>query len=368
MYKKTIYLLTTVLAVLVLGSSSLLGQATFQFTLQPWGTFTTYDHPEKIIENYYKLNTETGIIDLIPGDTIAAYESQQLGVGIRRARLRGKMTKGKAAGFVQFDAATAQMMDAQIDYSMSDNMKLRLGRHVGAGSQAGGHTSHTAIDFVERSIVGRMWASGVGRSDYRTYGLSLIGKTGMFDYQILANNGSNTMNLKPYGTKSSGSATDTGLLPQLDFMVSSKLQSGISLGMHYGLPNEDRINISSATGFVYYTPNDYKAGKIRGKFDFAQVKKHDSGYKGQAMGLGLKGFYRLSDNIEVGAGYESWDPDSEMEKDAFGNVVMGVTYSLDPEHWKDSLFKLTATIKTSEQENQPYDPVIVHMLWQVYMH
>jgi len=343
-------------------------QATFQFTLQPWGSYTTYDHPEEILSEYYQLDSQTGNIDLIPADTIAAYESQQLGVGIRRARLRGKMTKGKASGFVQFAAATATMMDAQIDYTFSKTMKLRLGRHVGAGSQAGGQTSHTAIDFIERSIVGRMWAAGVERSDFRTYGLSILGKTGMFDYQVLANNGSNTLNLKPYGTKSSNSKTDTGLLPQLDFMVSSKLSSGLWLGMHYGLPNENRINISSATGFVYYTPSEYKAGKVRGKFDFAQVENHASGSENTALGIALKGFYRLTDHLEVGAGYENWDPNTDQDKDGFGNILVGLTYSLDPEHWKDSLFKLVTTIKTAEEDNQPYDPVIVHMVWQVYMH
>jgi len=349
-------------------TGTLSAQTPFQFTLQSWGSYTTYDHPEEFIAEYYQLNTQTGEIELVPAETIAAYKSQQLGVGIRRARLRGKMTKGKASAFIQFDAATSQMMDAQIDYSFSENMKLRMGRHVGAGSQAGGQTSHTAIDFAERSIVGRMWAAGVGRKDYRTYGLSLIGKTGMFDYQVLANNGSNTLNLKPYGTKSSNSKTDTDILPQLDFMVSSKLSSGLWLGMHYGLPNENRINKSSTTGFIYYTPNDYKAGNIRCKFDFAQVKNHASGSDEQALGLGLKGFYRLSDHLEIGAGYENWDPNLNQDSDGFGNYLIGLTYSLDPEHWKDSLFKLAATIKTAEKVNQPYDPVIIHMVWQVYMH
>ena len=368
MYKKSIWSLTATLAVLVLGSASLMGQATFQFTLQSWSSYTTYDHPEEIIAEYYQLNTQTGNIELVPAETIEAYKSTQLGVGIRRARLRGKMTKGKASGFVQFDAATATMMDAQIDFALSETMKLRMGRHVGAGSQAGGQTSHTAIDFVERSIVGRMWAAGVGRADYRTYGLSLLGKAGMFNYQVLANNGSNTLNLKPYGTKSGKSKTDTDLLPQLDFMVSSKLSSGLWLGLHYGLSNEKRINKSSATGFVYYTPKDYKAGKIRAKFDFAQVKNHASGSDEQALGLAIKGFYRLSNHLEVGAGYENWDPNTNQDLDGFGNYLVGLTYSLDPEHWKDSLFKLVATIKTSEQDNQPYDPVIIHMVWQVYMH
>ncbi len=351
MRKVTMLISVICLSLSLFGTLS--AQATFQFTIQSWGTYTTYD--------LYDWNADSSILEL-------KETAIQMGVGIRRARLRGKMTKGKASGFVQFDAATATMMDAQIDYAFADNMKLRMGRHVGAGSQAGGQTSHTAIDFAERSIVGRLWASGVGRSDYRTYGLSLIGKTGIIDYQVMANNGSNTLNLKPYGTKSSSSKTDTDIMPQLDFMVASKFESGLWLGAHLGLPNENRINISSATGFVYYTPSEYKVGKIRAKFDYAQVENHESGLENKALGIALKGFYRLSDQLEVGAGYENWDPNTDLEKDGFGNYLVGLTYSLDQEHWKDSLFKLVATIKTAEADNQPYDPVIVHMVWQVYMH
>jgi len=347
---------------------TLSAQATFQFTIQSWGSYTSYDHPEEINSEYHQLNPQTGIIDLIPADTIAAYESQQLGVGIRRARLRGKMTKGKASGFVQFDAATATMMDAQIDYNFTDNLNVRLGRFVGAGSQAGGNTSHTAIDFAERSIVGRLWASAVSRSDYRTYGMAVIGKFNNFNYQILAQNGDGTLNLKPYGTKSSGSDEDTGVIPQLDVAVSTFIGDAINVGLHYGLPNEDRVNVSSATGFLYFKPQDYNTGKFRGKFDFAQVVNHENDQDATSLGWGVGGFYRLSSNMELGAGYQQWDPDTDTKKDAFGNILIGATYSPNPDHWKDTLFKLIATFKTSEVDNEPLDPLVIHLVWQAYMH
>ena len=85
--------------VLFLGSGSLLGQATFQFTIQTWGTYTTYDH--------YDWNADSSALDLTETTT-------QLGVGIRRARLRGKMTKGKASAFVQVDGPSGDLLDAQI--------------------------------------------------------------------------------------------------------------------------------------------------------------------------------------------------------------------------------------------------------------
>jgi len=319
------------------------GQANFQFTLQSWATYTTYEHS-------------------------ADSTTTQLGFGIRRARLRGKMTKGKATGFVQYDAAANVLHDAQIDYAFSKNLKFRMGRFIGPGSQAGGRTSHTVIDFAERSIVGRLWASAVGRSDYRSYGLSVIHKIGVIQYEIMASNGFGSINFKPYNTKSSNSKKNTGNLPQFDFMISSKFSNGLSGGVHFGLPNEERCNISSLTGFLYFHPQQYKKGSFRGKFDYSRVANNVGASAATKFGYGIMGFYKLTDKLEIGSRYEIWDPDKNSNNDVFGNITVGANYSPDPEHWKDMLFKLAATFKTSEEKNQPYDPFIVHFVWQVYMH
>ena len=332
---------------------TLVAQPAFQFTIQSWATYTTYDK--------YELNSDSSALVLDESTT-------QLGNGIRRARLRGKMTKGQVSAFVQYDAVLSYVLDAQIDYKFSDNLTVRMGRFVGAGSQAGGNTSHTAIDFAERSIVGRNWASAVGRSDYRTFGMAIIGKINRFNYQVMAQNGDNSLNLLPYGTKSSNSDEDTGPIPQLDFAISTKLSNGINVGLHYGLPNEDRINVSSATGFFYFKPSDYTKGKFRSKFDFARVVNHNNAQDDVSLGWGLGGFYMLSKKIELGAGYQSWDKNVDVDKDGFGNILLAATYSPDPDHWKDSLFKLVATFKTAEADNEPLDPMIIHVVWQVYMH
>ena len=332
---------------------TLSAQPTFQFTIQSWATYTSYDK--------YEFNSDSSALVLDETTT-------QLGAGIRRARLRGKMTKGNVDAFVQFDAATATMMDAQIDYNFNDNMKVRLGRFVGAGSQAGGITSHTAIDFAERSIVGRKWSSAVGRPDYRTLGMAVIGKFNRFNYQVMAQNGDANLNLIPYGTKSSNSDEDTGAIPQLDFAISSKIGSAMNVGLHYGLPNEDRINVSSATGFFYFKPSDYIKGKFRSKVDFARVVNHANAEDEISMGWGLGGFYLLSEKIELGAGYQTWDKNVDVDKDAFGNILLAASYSPDPDHWKDSLFKLVATFKTAEADNEPLDPLVIHLVWQAYMH
>ena len=343
----------SLLAIFLFASTGLFAQANFQFTIQSWASYTTYDH--------YVMNADSSGKELDETTT-------QFGNGIRRARLRGKMTKGKVTAFVQYDAVSSYVLDAQIDYKFSDNLKMRMGRFVGAGSQAGGNTSHTAIDFAERSIVGRKWASAVGRSDYRTFGMAAIGKFNRFSYQVMANNGDSNLNLKPYGTKSSGSNKDTGAIPQLDIAISTKIGSAMNVGVHYGLPNEDRINVSSVTGFFYFKPSDYSSGNFRSKFDFARVVNHENSEDEVSLGWSLGGFYLLSEKIELGAGYQVWDKNVDVDSDAMGNIVLAATYSPDPEHWKDSLFKLVATFKTAEADNEPLDPMVIHLVWQAYMH
>ena len=66
--------------------------------------------------------------------------------------------------------------------------------------------------------------------------------------------------------------------------------------------------------------------------------------------------------------YEQWDPNVDLAKDTYGNITVGINYSPDPKHWKDTLFKLVATFKTAQAENAPKDPVIIHFMWQLYVH
>ncbi|HCK99641.1 MAG TPA: hypothetical protein DHW42_06005, partial [Candidatus Marinimicrobia bacterium] len=252
----------------ILSNEQLLGQPSFQFTLQTWASYTTYEHS---------------------ADSVTT----QMGFGIRRARIRGEMIKGKFAGFVQYDAAANTLHDARIDYALSKNMKFRMGRFVGPGSQAGGRTSHTVIDFAERSIVGRMWALAVGRDDYRSYGLALIHNLGIIQYEIMASNGDGSINFKPYNTTSDKSKVNTGIFPQLDFMASSKFSNGLSGGVHIGLPDQNRCNVSSLTGFLYFRPRDYKKGSFRGKFDFSRVTDNSGSSAVTSFGYGIMGFFKV---------------------------------------------------------------------------
>ncbi len=359
------FLLSAVITMVI--TSQAIAQAKFEFSLQSWGSYTSYDHAADTADAYYEFDETTGNAVLVPAEITPAYSSTQFGFGIRRARLRGKMSHGKAAAFVQFEAAgSPTLLDARLDYSLSDNLKLRMGRFIGAGSQAGGRTGHTSIDFIERSIVGRNWGAALSRSDYRTYGIGLLGKMNQFKYEITMNNGANTINLKPYNVKSGGSATDTGLLPQIDLMGEMAVSNGINIGASYGLANEDRINRSSATGFVYYKPEDYGSGDVRSKFDLAMVNDVDGDYG--MFGYSVLGAMRMTDKIEVGGRYESWDPNNDVEEDAVSNITIGINFAPNPDKWMDTLFKFDLTYKMAQDSDGVPDPVIAHFMWQMYLH
>ncbi len=318
----------------------------FQFSLQSWASFTTYE---------------------TPGDSInPAATSAQTGFGIRRARLRGKAVSGDAAAFIQYEAVSSAMLDVRLDYQLSPGLTLRMGRFIGPGSQAGGRTGHTSIDFIERSIVGRNWGAAVARSDYHTYGLSLIEKSGRFSYEIMASNGAGDVNLKPYNSKSGGSTTATGYLPQLDFMASMAVGDAIAVGAHYGLANPDRVDKSSATGFVYFRPADYGTGAVRSKLDWAYIG--DNSIKTDLAGVSLLGAYRLTDNLEMGGRVAYWDPNLDGVDDALTNYTIGINFSPDPDHWMDTLFKFDLTVKTTTDPAGIPDPLVAHILWQMYLH
>jgi hypothetical protein len=324
----------------------------FQYTIQSWMTYTTYGH--------YDYNADSSALELKETTT-------QFGWGLRRVRLRGKWAFGEHfVGFVQFETVSPKLLDAQIDVILSDKITLRMGRFIGPGSEAGGRTSHTSIDFAERSIVGRNWAEAVRREDYRTFGLSLIGKAGFLNYEIMASNGDGSVNLRPYNTTSNQSITDTGFMPQLDFMVHSHISECLHAGLHYGLPNEKRVNVSSLTAFFYMQPKEYNKGNIRAKIDFAQVRDKTAGIT--EMGYGAMGFIKFCEKMEFGIGYANWDPDTDMDKDGCGNITVGINYSPHPEKWNSMLFKLAGTFKLAQAENEPYDPFMFHLMWQIYAH
>jgi len=72
--------------------------------------------------------------------------------------------------------------------------------------------------------------------------------------------------------------------------------------------------------------------------------------------------------MEVGVGYASWDPNSSVGNDAFGNILVGMTYFPNPEHWKDAQFKLVFTFKTTEDSAGAPDPLMIHLISHIYLH
>ena len=208
--------------------------------------------------------------------TVSKMETAQTGVGIRRARIRGKFGEGNVSAFVQYGMASGKLHDARVDVKF-DKYTVRVGRFVVPGNQSGGQTSHTALDFCERSIVGRMYSIEMDRPDHRSYGVSVIGNYGVFNYEVMA---SNPENIKPYNINHSVVNPST----KLDYMAYIKT-GNLSSGVHY--------NSVSITGYAYLE-ND----RFRGKVDVVHTDL-SKGYR-------VLAFWKLS-RFEIGAQYETWN-------------------------------------------------------------
>ena len=106
-------------------------------------------------------------------------DTNSLGWGLRRVRLRAYSSFGdKMKGYFQVELTSPKLLDARIEYLVSKSFTIRAGRFVGAGVRAGGLTSHTVIDITERPLSAIMWGGATIGSDYRDYGLDLVGQFG----------------------------------------------------------------------------------------------------------------------------------------------------------------------------------------------
>jgi FAD/FMN-containing dehydrogenase len=89
-------------------------------------------------------------------------------------------------------------MNAEIGIT-GTNAEVALGQWeyqvLGAGVRAGGLTSHTKIDIVERPMSAQMWASKTVGGDYRDYGVATFGKVGDFNYNLTVHNGDGAANI-----------------------------------------------------------------------------------------------------------------------------------------------------------------------------
>ncbi len=367
---KKLVLLAAVLFLMSLAGPAMAEGSVFGF-FQTWLSYAAYSHPDS-----------------------SDYDASQLAFGVRRARVGWKYKDGPFTGKFQGDGAggTFKVLDAFGEYKINDMAKVRMGRFVGVGSQAGGLTSATKLDMIERSIVGRRWGSGTVGGDYRTYAAMVsLAPNELFTVKAQLGNGFGSVNAKPSSnshndndptdmndddppTEDTGdNLLNDGFAPQIDFGVYAAPVEGLDLGFTYGLPNENLNTTGSMTAFAYYkTPAFYF------KFDYATLQMNpdwdDDELDVNSMGYAVTGGYNVNDNAQFVARYEIWDADTDAGNDDGSyitkNVQFGLNYYFNPEAKYDQVLKLAFTRRMDEMPDDVdiADPNLVQIMWQIFMH
>lgn len=125
-------------------------------------------------------------------------------MGVRRARLVATSNFGsKMKGTVHLELTSFKLLDAKIEYSLSNMFSLTAGRFIGAGVRGAGLTGAANIDITERAFTTDKWAASTIGTDFRDYGMDLTANIGELKANVTLHNGDGSANIsnKVLGTQ-----------------------------------------------------------------------------------------------------------------------------------------------------------------------
>jgi hypothetical protein len=298
------------------------------------------------------------------GGTVQAYASYaqtaadtaQSGFGLRRVRLKTYFSYGNVKAFIQYSAKSNKVLDARMTYKFSNTFSLRVGRFIGAGIRAGGLTSHTVLDMVERPMTAQMWASQTVGGDYRDYGAAAMGKFGDISYNLTLHNGNGATNLTPSHKSQAKTLNGTAAVSG---MVSFKPKSvkGLETGAYYGMGNSSINDYASYNAYVYWEPKP-----IRIKAEVIGLTNTISGVEIPSLGYYVFGAYSVTDAWEVLARYETYDPNTDIDDNATNLITVGARYALFPA--KLTASKITFAYVVHGEEGVAIDNDVFYVMFQ----
>jgi len=299
-------------------------------------------------------------------------DTAQIGFGLRRVRLKTSFSYGKVSAFIQYGAIADRILDARMTFKFSKVANVRVGRFVVAGVRAGGLTSHTKLDIVERPMSAQMWAlNALGSGDYRDYGVAFMGNVGDFGYNLTLANGKGLNKIKIEGTTvgvGTGNILAThlkggGTLNQsvsISGLVNYKPKAvkGLEVGGYYGMGNAYFHDYSSYNAYVYWEPKP-----IRIKAEIISVTDKNGTTDVSSLGYYIFGAYGFADNWEALARYENYDPTGTfLLDDAQTLITVGARYALFPE--KLTASKITVAYVMHGEEGDAIDNDVFYVMFQ----
>ena len=254
-------------------------------------------------------------------------DTSSLGWGLRRVRVRAYSNFGtKMKGFVQFELTSPKLLDARIEYLVSDMFTIRAGRFIGAGVRAAGLTSHTVIDITERPLTAQKWGASTIGADFRDYGMDVVGSFGDLKATVTLHNGNGATNvlnrMSGHGVQN-GSFAVSGMLT-----FKPKTVKGLEAGAYYGMGNKEINEYKSYNAYAYYEP-----GPLRVKAEVIGWTNTFGTLDVSQMGYYLFAGYKVAENIEAVGRFENYDKNTDVDDNEQSIITLGATYSVFSTKW-----------------------------------
>jgi hypothetical protein len=255
--------------------------------------------------------------------------NDSIGFTLRRIRFNpsGSFSKNiQWALSFGWDKQVAKILDAYIDFRISEPFQIRIGQYTVPGTISSSLTSSTKLDTLERPEITEKWSENSGLSSFRSIGIQVFGNflDSKLYYAIMI------ANPKTY-TIFTPSIANTEYINENNGItfwgrIEANLVKGLKFGAFYGNGQEsdNTIKRSSTGAHLFYinNPLNIKAEYIAGKIETEGVEtRYDGMYV--LVGYTIKkiepvfrfGTYRPNDGI----------PD-EFGVKTYKNYTIGLNY------------------------------------------
>ncbi len=267
---------------------------------------------------------------------------------VKRARfgIKGFASDTWSYHFMMEGAGDPMLMQAWVEYKCLPELNIRVGQFKhGFGREA--LPSATTWKFVNPSyVVGSLGKSHVsGGSSFRDQGIMAYGgtKAGEMDvnYSVFLMNGSGINTSDDDGKK------------DLVGHAGISLPAGLAVGGTF-YKGEDGATELGRSGFgadVAYAKDkiwvmgEYLAGSI----------EQPVGDDLKRAGFYAGGTYKATESVEVGARFDSYDPNTDLDDDGMSRITLGASYYLA----KANRVTLNVELPSYEDEDIEQDPVVI---------
>ncbi len=285
-------------------------------------------------------------------------DTNQVGFGLRRVRGRlYSQFRNNLKGFIQFEMTSFKLLDAYLQYDVSQQAKFRIGRFKGAGMRGAGLTSHSDIDIIERVASGINWGRKTIGSDYRDYGASFFGDYNGLGYNLTVHNGKGDENIISSHASNSKLKNEKVAVSGMIY-YSPVTMKGLEFGGYYGKGNSTFNDYNSYNLYLYYEPGLYRI-----KFEYVNVKDKNNAVDITSAGYYIFGAYKLIPKLELLGRFERYDNNTNFPNDAESIITLGAAYSFFPDKW--SAERITAAYVIRTEEGLPVQNNVFYIMLQL---